>query len=152
MGDNAGHSPHEHGVTRGKRSIDAAPLPEAAVASAIIGALASGDDLHRSVDQESVGERLEGEIAGFLGVRIVGADAVQPDQAGTGSSCSDAEQRDVVADVDVIFWNGSGSLPVGGEERARGEQKERVPFEVLAFEGCGPEFFLVFESTLEVAN
>ena len=45
-----------------------------------------------------------------------------------------------------------GSLTVGGKESAGGQQEERVPFEVLAFEGCGPEFFLVFESTLEVAN
>src|SRR5579862_1751847 len=152
VSDDARHGPREHGVARWEGSVDASVLPEAAVAGAVVRPFASGNDLHRRVDQEGVGERFEGQVAGFLRVRIVGADAVKPDEASTGSSGADTKQRYVVTDIDVILGNRSGSLTVGGKESAGGQQEERVPFEVLAFEGCGPEFFLVFESTLEVAN
>src|ERR1700756_728435 len=84
--DDTGHGPHEHGMPSRKGCIDASLLPEAPVARAAIGAFASGDDLHWRVNQKCVGEGFEREVTGFLGVRIVGADAVQPDQAGAGAS------------------------------------------------------------------
>ena len=118
VADHTHHSPHKHWVAGGKGRIHASMLPEAAVARTIIGAFSSGNELHGGVNEERIRKRLESEIPRLLGVRVVGAKAVQPDQAGTDTSGPDAQQRYVVADVYMIGRNLARRLAVGGEKGA----------------------------------
>ena len=127
-------------------------LPEAAVARSVIRTFSCGEKLHGRVNEKRIREGLEREISGFFCVRIIGAKAMEPDQASTDTRRSDAQQGDVVADVDMISGNLAGRLAIGREKSARGKQKECVPFEILAFERSEVESLLVVESALEIPN
>src|SRR6266851_589701 len=50
-----GHRPGEHGMARWERSVKATRNSETPIASSFLGTFAAGDELHRSIDQESVG-------------------------------------------------------------------------------------------------
>src|ERR1700745_3624184 len=127
-------------------------LQEAAVSGPVIRPFSCGEKLHGRVNEKRIRKGFEREISGFFCVRIVGAKAMEPDQASTDASRSDAQQGDVVADVDMISGNLAGRLAIGGEKSARGKQKEGIPFEILAFERSEVEPLLVVESAFDIPN
>src|ERR1700746_1339756 len=71
MSDYRGRGPCEHGVARRKRSVRGMILEKPSVPGALIGALASGDQLHCDVYRVSIQESLAGEESRCPGGGII---------------------------------------------------------------------------------
>src|SRR5207245_10193003 len=65
-------------MTTWKRRIESMVLQEIAIAGSFARALPARDELHGRIDQESIGERFEFQLAGLLSTCIIGFYAVRP--------------------------------------------------------------------------
>src|SRR5882762_5114764 len=116
MSDHTRHGPREHGVSGREGSVQASVTPEPAVPCSFFRTFTACRELHWSVDQESVGDGLQGKFARLFGVPVACFDTVgpKPDQRRTGRI--KANIWDVPAGVPMIGRQCSAELPVGRDQ------------------------------------
>src|ERR1700736_4176547 len=108
-------------------------LEKVSVIVALIGPLAAGNQLHRSVDQERLDEGLEFEFASLSGVAMLGLGSVKIYHSQRAGQSSDGGIGNSLIRREIRMRNVIFNMAVGGEECAGAYENYGIPLEVVSF-------------------